>query len=419
MYMHCDGCEKLLNKDFNICSGCHMDGKYKVFHQMHPFNPKAFSILNHTGNKSQLRQSRCPCKNGKECAYCGFCTGCSCRCHQRFTVHYRFMEQENELELLQKTVSIVGSDTIPQMEETRSRLMSLISQTEVKKDGQEGSIDEPRPGLQPQWSSSLVTAPEVGLNDRVKKEVTPQVTAESLRPLKKRFRPPATSRSGWYAPDDNGRQVRTAPVLTSVGAESMEVDSVFSGETEVNYDAKVASVETASGPQIYARQVSTQKQATETNPIVIKFHCPKCDKDYKYNSAKTATASFTNHLRRCVAKNQKAAMATPDETSSRLSQPPTVGVAFDSVGKGSYLGKTNEMTPADVKTQVDPHELKIGSEVFVQCKQGQEWIATLLRPREKSGEYGFYIRYKGQKRRRKVTDEEWVPAWRVLRVCPL
>jgi hypothetical protein len=329
------------------------------------------------------------------------------------------MEQENELELLQKTVSIVGSDTIPQMEETRSRLLSLISQTEVKKDGQEGSIDEPRPGLQPQWSSSLVTAPEVGLNDRVKKEVTPQVTAESLRPLKKRFRPPATSRSGWYAPDDNGRQVRTAPVLTSVGAESMEVDSVFSGETEVNYDAKVASVETASGPQIYARQVSTQKQATETNPIVIKFHCPKCDKDYKYNSAKTATASFTNHLRRCVAKNQKAAMATPDETSSRLSQPPTVGVAFDSVGKGSYLGKTNEMTPADVKTQVDPHELKIGSEVFVQCKQGQEWIATLLRPREKSGEYGFYIRYKGQKRRRKVTDEEWVPAWRVLRVCPL
>jgi hypothetical protein len=121
-------------------------------------------------------------------------------------------------------------------------------------------------------------------------------------------------------------------------------------------------------------------------------------------------------------KNQKAAMATPDETLSRLSQPPTVDVAFDSVGKGSYLGETkvevDEMTPADVRTQVDPHELKIGSEVFVQCKKGEEWIATLLRPREKSGEYGFYIRYKGQKRRRKVTDEEWVPAWRVLRICP-
>ena len=70
--------------------------------------------------------------------------------------------------------------------------------------------------------------------------------------------------------------------------------------------------------------------------------------------------------------------------------------------------RVDEMTPADVRTQVDPHELKIGSEVFVQCKKGEEWIATLLRPCEKSGEYGFYIRYKGQKRRRKVTDEEWV-----------
>ena len=90
------------------------------------------------------------------------------------------MEQENELELLQKTISIVGSDMIPQMEETRLRLLSLISQTEVKKVGQEDSIDEPRPGLQPQWSSSLITAPGAGLDDRVKKEVSPQVNAEPL-----------------------------------------------------------------------------------------------------------------------------------------------------------------------------------------------------------------------------------------------
>jgi len=278
------------------------------------------------------------------------------------------MEQENELELLQKTISIVGSDMIPQMEETRLRLLSLISQTEVKKDGQEDSIDEPRLGLQPQWS--LITAPGAGLDDRVKKEVSPQVNAEPLRPLKKRFYPPATSRSDWYAPDGNGRQVPTASALSSAGAESMEVDSVFKGHTEVNYyDAKAASVETAPRPQIYPRLVSTHKQATEKKPVVITFHCPKCERDFKYTSTKTATASFSNHVRRCGMKNQKAAMATPDETSSRLSQPPPVDVAFDSVGKGSYLGETkvevDEMTPADVRTQVDPHELKIGSEVFV------------------------------------------------------
>lgn len=75
MYMHCFGCEKLLNKDFNLCATCHMDGKYKVFHKMHPFNDRHQSILNHTGNKTLLRRARCPCKNGKECHYCSYCTG--------------------------------------------------------------------------------------------------------------------------------------------------------------------------------------------------------------------------------------------------------------------------------------------------------------------------------------------------------
>jgi hypothetical protein len=351
------------------------------------------------------------------------------------------MEQENELELLQKTESIVGSDTIPHMEETRLRLLSLISQTEVgldklitrkegKKEGLEESSDEPMLGLQPQWSSSLITAPEVGLYDRVKMEVTPQVTAEPLRPLKKRFYPQAKSRWGWHATDDNCRHVPTATALTPVGAESMDVDSVFRRQTDSGYDAKVAIIEAASVPQIDARQVSTLKQATDKEPIVIKFHCPYCDKDYEYTSPKTATASFSNHLRRCGRKNQKTAMATPDEVPSRLSphanhsqQPPTFDVAFDSAGKGSYPGETrvkvDDTTPAHVRNQVDPHELTIGSEVFVQRNKGQEWIATILLPFERSGEYGFYIRYKGHKRRRKVTNEEWVPAWRVLRVCPL
>lgn len=67
VYMHCDGCERLLNKDFNICSTCHMEGKYQIKVQMHPFNDKSHSILNHTGNPQYLRQSRCPCKNGKAC----------------------------------------------------------------------------------------------------------------------------------------------------------------------------------------------------------------------------------------------------------------------------------------------------------------------------------------------------------------
>ncbi|KAL3799181.1 hypothetical protein ACHAW5_005458 [Stephanodiscus triporus] len=418
VYMHCDGCEKLLNKDFNICSGCHRDGRYKVFHQMHPFNPKPFSILNHTGNKFQLRQARCPCKNGKECAYCSFCTGCSCRCHQRFTVHYRFMEQENEVELLHKAESIVGFDTIPRMEETRLRLLSLISEegvdnpvtNEVKKDEKGVSSNDPLPGLPPQWSSSLITPPEEELDNRVKTEITPQVAAEPLRPLKKRFYPPSTSSSDLHSSDDNGRQadnsskeVHTAPALTLAGAVPVEVDdgpkiSCFMGQTNGNRDeTEVASIETVSGPQTYARQVSTHKQVMDKKSTVVTFHCKKCDKDFKYSSAKTAGASFSNHMRRCGQKNQKAAMATPE----------------------SYLSETEvkvDETQADFKTQIDPNELTMGSNVYVKCNKGQEWLATLIRPREKGGVQGFHIRYKGQKRKRRVSDEEWVPIWSVLRV---
>ena len=127
VYMHCDGCEKLLNKDFNICSNCHQEGRYKVKVLMHPFNEKPHSILNHTGNPQHLNQSRCPCKNGKACQFCSYCTGCSCRCHQSFTLHYRFMEMSNELEILKNVENIVGSDTISHTAETKARLLSLMS----------------------------------------------------------------------------------------------------------------------------------------------------------------------------------------------------------------------------------------------------------------------------------------------------
>ena len=31
VYMHCDGCEKLLQKDFNICVDCHREERHKTF----------------------------------------------------------------------------------------------------------------------------------------------------------------------------------------------------------------------------------------------------------------------------------------------------------------------------------------------------------------------------------------------------
>lgn len=126
VYMHCDGCERLLNKDFNICTSCHANQLYRDSIQMHPFNPKRKSTLNHTGNMSQQRRSHCPCKNGPQCHTCLYCIGCSCTCHQQFTLNYRFMPVEEECELLKEAEDAVGADVLLDSLETKVRLFSLL-----------------------------------------------------------------------------------------------------------------------------------------------------------------------------------------------------------------------------------------------------------------------------------------------------
>lgn len=126
VYMHCDGCEKLLAKDYNICVTCHSEGHYKNTHQMNTFDPKCVSTLNHTGDMKREKK-RCKCKNGRgACLICTYCTGCSCKCHQCFTLHYRFMRVEEELGLLQQAETVVGSDVLPYSTETKNRLADAL-----------------------------------------------------------------------------------------------------------------------------------------------------------------------------------------------------------------------------------------------------------------------------------------------------
>jgi hypothetical protein len=127
LYLHCEGCERLLNKDFNICASCHADEKYKRQIRMHPFQQKMKSTLNHTGNMRFQRYSRCPCHNGPQCDTCAFCIGCSCICHQHFTLHYRFMPVQEEMQLLKDVVDAVGDTALPTTLETTVRLFSLLS----------------------------------------------------------------------------------------------------------------------------------------------------------------------------------------------------------------------------------------------------------------------------------------------------
>jgi len=103
----------LLNIFFCFLSrSCHSESRYKQKIQMHPLNSKSHSTLNHTGQMVLNRSSRCPCKNGPVCTACTFCSGCSCKCHQSFTLRYRFMHIEDEVSLLCCVQEIVGSDGV-------------------------------------------------------------------------------------------------------------------------------------------------------------------------------------------------------------------------------------------------------------------------------------------------------------------
>lgn len=98
LYMHCDGCEELLKKDFNICLECHSAKKYQVCHTMCPDNI-VNSFVQHTGNMP-ISHGTCNCLNNQSCWKCRKCSGCSCVCHTQFTLNFRFMTIDDERDLL-------------------------------------------------------------------------------------------------------------------------------------------------------------------------------------------------------------------------------------------------------------------------------------------------------------------------------
>jgi len=112
VYFHCDGCEQLLSKDFNICRKCHAEKMFCQTIQMHPSNPKRHSTLNHTGRMNYDRGSRCPCRNGPACKICHFCSGCSCRCHTWFTLHYRLFNKDEETALLARVEAATKAEPV-------------------------------------------------------------------------------------------------------------------------------------------------------------------------------------------------------------------------------------------------------------------------------------------------------------------
>jgi hypothetical protein len=134
VYFHCNGCEQLLSKDFNICETCHSEKNYKINHLMHAGNNSPDSAVNHTGKYSSNHQPasrtllashrlkyclnffvpllstgdmklRCSCEKSiarKVCGSCKKCVVCCCNCHSQFSIRIRFFNQESEQMLLRR-----------------------------------------------------------------------------------------------------------------------------------------------------------------------------------------------------------------------------------------------------------------------------------------------------------------------------
>ena len=136
MYLHCEGCEIILNKDFNICLRCYQEERDKVFVKMHPTDCDTLSSAHHTGNYPKASKAgSCKPKEFTKCKYCQSCPCCSCSCHLRYSAHLRFFNEENEEAVLKRVEEAVGKDA-DERDETFQRLHQAATGTsfeEIKK----------------------------------------------------------------------------------------------------------------------------------------------------------------------------------------------------------------------------------------------------------------------------------------------
>jgi hypothetical protein len=102
MYMHCNACEDILSKDYNICVGCFIKGRHMGFYDMNTTQSEnKWSCFHHIVGSGT---SQCDCEKATQqishCQLCSLCCACSCACHQVFTLHYRFLTMAQEKSLL-------------------------------------------------------------------------------------------------------------------------------------------------------------------------------------------------------------------------------------------------------------------------------------------------------------------------------
>jgi hypothetical protein len=129
-FMHCNGCECLMGKDFNLCIPCHQEGTFERFHQMHNVATvdDRVSTMNHTGKMA----STCRCKRKSQCFKCGKCPHCSCQCHCEFIYKRRFYTNDDLKEILRALEESVKGSELQYCEETQVRLKLTADREDVE-----------------------------------------------------------------------------------------------------------------------------------------------------------------------------------------------------------------------------------------------------------------------------------------------
>ena len=121
-YMHCNGCEDLLKKDFNVCAECHSDKRHRRFVITSDKDSFVDSSLNHTGGFTESNRQCGFCNVNERCGSCLGGRRCCCTCHTVFTLQQRMWNCETLSEVLTAARAIVDGDKVRFFDEVLPRL---------------------------------------------------------------------------------------------------------------------------------------------------------------------------------------------------------------------------------------------------------------------------------------------------------
>ena len=120
-YFHCNGCETILGKDFNICIECFKEDAYCKNIEMNHQNENLMSShFHHCGRPSM----KC-CHPSSECLECSFCQKCllsTCICHKSFQKRYRFYSVDQQQARLEQCQQLIHGNYVKYSIETEHRL---------------------------------------------------------------------------------------------------------------------------------------------------------------------------------------------------------------------------------------------------------------------------------------------------------